>query len=335
MTNTTAYDVTAIGNALVDFLCPAEDLFLEKMNIEKGGFCLIDIDQAKNLYQNMGPAKEISGGSAANTIAALAEIGASTGFIGATASDQVGTIFKHDICSLGVNFKQIIHDPVEYQNQETGRCYILVSPDASRSMNTYLGVAGFIPEEKLDFSIIEQSKILYVEGYMWVIDETKQAILKAVDHAHQHNRKAALTLSDVFCVNSFRDEFLDLVENKFDIIFANEAEACALFQTNDLETAIQAAQKTGKIFAITCGENGSVIVQGDHLTKQDAVKPAQLIDTTGAGDAFAAGFLYGITQNMSYSNAAHIGSLIASEVISHFGARSEKNLKELLTEHRS
>lgn len=330
MTNPAKYDVTAIGNALVDFLCPVEDAFLEKHNIQKGGFCLIDIEQAKNLYHHMGPAKEISGGSAANTIAALSELGSPTGFIGAIANDQVGTIFKHDICATGVAFTPIIHDPSAHQNQETGRCYILVSPDAQRTMNTYLGVAGFIPEDKLDFSLIENSKILYVEGYLWVIEETKQAILKAVDHAHKHHRKAALTLSDVFCVNSFRDEFLDLVQNKFDIIFANEAEACALFQTDNLEQAIEAAQKTGKIFAITCSEKGSVIVENNSVTHTKAVMPSELVDTTGAGDAFAAGFLYGLVQNYSYEKAAHTGSLIASEVISHFGARSEQNLKELL-----
>jgi sugar/nucleoside kinase (ribokinase family) len=330
MADKALYDVTAIGNALVDFLCSVDDIFIENMGFNKGGFSLIDIAQAKNLYDNMPPAKEISGGSAANTIAALAELGCKTGFIGAISNDQVGTIFTHDIQSIGVNFKPIIHE--QSTDNETGRCYILVSNDAQRTMCTYLGVAGVVPEDKLDLSMIENSQILYVEGYMWVIDETKNTILKAVDYAHQYGRKAVFTLSDVFCVNSFRNEFLDLINNKFDIIFANEAEAQALFQVETLEQVIEQAQKTGKIFAITCGENGSVIVDKDTIVKNIAVKPTKLLDTTGAGDAFAAGFLYGVVNNMDYAESAYIGSLIASEVISHIGARSEKNLQELLTE---
>lgn len=328
MVNTPLYNVTAIGNALVDFLCTVPDDFIAQMGLTKGGFSLIDIETAKKLYETMPPAKEISGGSAANTIAALSELGCKTGFIGAIANDQVGQIFTHDILSIGVNFTPIIHE--QSSNNETGRCYILVSSDAQRTMSTYLGVAGFVPEEKLDFSVIENSQILYVEGYMWVIDETKNAILKAVDHAHKHNRKAAFTLSDVFCVNSFKAEFLDLINNKFDIIFANEAEAMALFDTTTLEETIIHAQKTGKIFAITCGENGSVIVHKEQIVKNNAVKPKALLDTTGAGDAFAAGFLYGLVHNMDYAGAAKIGSTIAAEVISHIGARSETDLKALI-----
>ena len=245
MTSIAQYHVTAIGNALVDFLCSVNDNFIEKMNFIKGGFSLIDIHEAKELYKNMGPAKEISGGSAANTIACLAELGCKTGFIGAIANDQVGKIFMHDIQSIGVKFKPIIHN-ISSDN-ETGRCYILVSQDAQRTMCTYLGVAGVVPEGTLDFSLIEQSQILYVEGYMWVIKETKNAILNAIDHAHKHGRKAAFTLSDVFCVNSFRDEFLDLVYNKFDIIFANEAEAKSLFCVNTFDEVIDNAKKTKKM----------------------------------------------------------------------------------------
>jgi sugar/nucleoside kinase (ribokinase family) len=328
MTNTPLYDVTAIGNALVDFLCSVEDSFITQMGFNKGGFSLIDIAKAKTLYQNMGPAKEISGGSAANTIAALAELGCKTGFIGAISNDQVGDIFTHDIQSNGVCFNPIIHE--KSTDNETGRCYILVSSDAQRTMCTYLGIAGFVPEAKLDFSLIENSQILYVEGYMWVIDETKNTILKAVDYAHKHGRKAAFTLSDVFCVNSFREEFIDLIYNKFDIIFANELEAKALFQVETLEQVIEHAQKTGKIFAITCGEHGSIIVDNHNIVKNAAVKPTRLLDTTGAGDAFAAGFLYGLVRKMDYASSAHIGSLIAAEVISHIGARSETSLKELI-----
>jgi sugar/nucleoside kinase (ribokinase family) len=332
MTNQATYHVTAIGNALVDFLCSVDDSFITNMGFSKGGFTLIDIHKAKDLYKNMGPAKEISGGSAANTIAALSELGCKTGFIGSITNDQVGDIFAHDIQSIGVDFKPIIH--TASNDNETGRCYILVSKDAQRTMCTYLGIAGIVPESKLNFSLIENSQILYVEGYMWVINETKNAILKAVDYAHQHGRKTALTLSDTFCVNSFRDEFLELINHKFDIIFANEAEAKALFQVNTLDEVITQAQKTGKIFAITCGEHGAIIVEKQEIVKNSAVKPTQLVDTTGAGDAFAAGFLYGMTHNMTYQESAYIGSLIASEVISHIGARSEKNLKNLLQESK-
>jgi sugar/nucleoside kinase (ribokinase family) len=332
MTNKAKYHVTAIGNALVDFLCSVNDDFITNMGFSKGGFSLIDTVQAKNLYKNMGPSQEMSGGSAANTIAALSELGCQTGFIGAIANDQVGNIFAHDIQSIGVDFKPIIHDASG--DNETGRCYILVSQDAQRTMCTYLGIAGIIPEAKLDFSLIENSQILYVEGYMWVVNETKNAIVKAIDYAHHHGRKAAFTLSDVFCVNTFRDEFLDLINNKCDIIFANELEAKALFQVDTLEDVIKHAQKTGKIFAITCGEHGAIIIDNNSVVNNKAVKPSQLVDTTGAGDAFAAGFLYGMTNNMNYAEAAHIGSLIASEVISHMGARSNKDLKNLLQESK-
>ncbi|MFT6072581.1 MAG: sugar/nucleoside kinase (ribokinase family) [Alphaproteobacteria bacterium] len=332
MNKTSKYHVTAIGNALVDFLCTVDDAFIDRMDLQKGGFGLINLERAKALYKNMGPAKEISGGSAANTISALAELGCQTGFIGSIADDQVGTIFAHDMQSIGVDFKPIIHK--EISDNETGRCYILVSPDAQRTMSTYLGVAGIVPEAKLDKPLIKNSQILYVEGYMWVIDETKQAILKAVDYAHKCDNKTAVTLSDVFCVNSFRDEFLDIIQHKFDIIFANEAEAMALFQVDNLQAAVEKAQKTGKIFAITCGEHGSIIVENDIIIKNKAVKPVQLIDTTGAGDAFAAGFLYGLVYNKPYNEAADIGSLIASEIISHVGARSEQNLQDLLKKHQ-
>jgi sugar/nucleoside kinase (ribokinase family) len=331
MTTQKKYHVTAIGNALVDFLCPVDDAFIDKMNLEKGGFCLIDLAQAQELYKNMKSATEQSGGSAANTIACLAELGCQTGYIGSIAHDQVGEIFSHDMQSIGVAFKPIIHTKIT--DNETGRCYILISHDAQRTMSTYLGVAGLIPEEKLDMDLIKNSHILYIEGYMWVIDETKQAILKAVNYAHQCGNKTALTLSDVFCVNRFRTEFLQIIQHNFDIIFANEGEAMALFEVDTLDKAIKQAQKTGKIFVITCGEHGSVIVDNAQIIKNIAIKPHQLVDTTGAGDAFAAGFLYGMAHQLSYAQSAHIGALIASEIISHVGARSQENLLALVNKN--
>jgi len=302
------FHVTAIGNALVDYLCQVDDAFIEKMNLVKGGFSLIDFDRAQELYNHMDASKKMSGGSAANTIAALAEMGCKTGYIGAIVDDAVGTVFTQEMQKNSVYFQPIIHDTAH--NNATGRCYIHVSPDAQRTMSTYLGVAGTVSEEKLDLSLIAQSQIFYVEGYMWVIEDTKKAILKAVDHAHEAGNQTALTLSDVFCVNSFRAEFMDIIRNKFDIIFANEAEAIALFEVNTLEEAIENAKKTGKIFAITCSDKGSIIIKNDTIIQCPAIKPDQLIDTTGAGDAFAAGFLHGLVNNTTLKEAAHTGSVV-------------------------
>ena len=324
-------DIVAIGNALVDFLCPVNDNFLYENGLKKGNFQLISLNTAQDLYKKMGQSTEMSGGSAANTIASLAALGCKTGFIGSVAGDQVGAIFAHDIRSLGVEFSAITHNDVQ---EETGRCYILVTNDAQRTMNTYLGVAGNIPVTKIDFDILERTSILYIEGYMWVIEDTKQSIIQAIDYVKKQGGQTAFTLSDKFCVDEYRKEFLDLIMNdKIDIIFANEQEAMSLFQKNNFDDIISLAQKMGKLFIITRGEMGSVIIQNDVIEIVSALPVNNLVDTTGAGDSYAAGFLYGLINNMSKKQSAEIASLLATDIIQKLGARSNNDLILMVKNH--
>jgi len=323
------YDVLAIGNALVDILCSTDDKLLAKHDIQKGSMTLISDDKAKNIYADMGQTRQVSGGSAANTVAALANLGGKAAFIGAIADDEIGNTFKHDIQASGVDFYGFTH---QEEIPGTGRCNILVSDDAERTMATYLGCAGNIPETALDNDVLKKSEITYVEGYLWDMDVTKNTIKSALDIVAQSGKKSAFTLSDVFCVERHRGEFLDLIKNKFDIIFANEDEVKSLFEVDTFDAALQETRQLNKLFIITRGALGSVVVSGDVVHIIDSVKPAQLIDTTGAGDSFAAGFLYGLTQEMSYYDSAVIGSIAASEMISHFGARAVSNLADLVQE---
>ena len=321
------YDVLAIGNALVDILCSADDKLLAKHEIQKGSMTLISDEKAKNIYADMGQTRQVSGGSAANTVAAIANLGGKSAFIGSIADDEVGNTFKHDIQASSVDFFGFTHQDEE---SGTGRCNILVSDDAERTMATFLGCAGNIPDTALNDSVLKNSAITYVEGYLWDQEVTKNTIKSALEIVSNAGKQSAFTLSDVFCVERHREEFLDLIENKFDIIFSNEDEIKSLFQTETFDAALQKTREFNKLFVITRGANGSVVVHKDRVHIIDSVKPTQLIDTTGAGDSFAAGFLYGLTQNMSYYDSAVIGSIAASEMISHFGARAVSNLAELV-----
>ena len=321
----TKYDVLGIGNAIVDVLAKTDDAFLAKHNLPKGGMILIDTDQANTLYGEMGPAQETSGGSAANTIAGLAALGGSTAYVGKVADDELGEIFAHDIMAQGVNFET----PRCKSGTPTARCFVLVTPDAERTMNTYLGACVELGPDDIMEDQISSAKVVYLEGYLWDPPQAKEAFLKAMKIAHGAGRKVALSLSDSFCVGRYREEFLDLVENHVDILFANEDEIKALYETDDFNTAMNNVRTSVDVAALTRGAEGATIVNGlsEVHVKADAV---ELEDTTGAGDLYAAGFLYGYTRGMDMEKCGQIAAMCAAEIISHVGARPEADLKKLL-----
>ncbi|TNE59890.1 MAG: adenosine kinase [Alphaproteobacteria bacterium] len=316
-------DVIGIGNALVDVLSRCEDDFLTREQIDKGAMTLIDEARALGLYDHMGPATEISGGSAANTIAGLALLGGKGGFIGKVAGDQLGDVFAHDLKSLGVQFQteRLTQGPA------TGRCLVLVTPDAQRSMSTYLGAAVELSPADIDGSEIAKAQVIYMEGYLFDPPHAQQAFYEAAQAAHDAGRQVSLSLSDAFCVERYRPEFRHLIETEVDILFANEGELKALYQTDDFDTALTSVARDAKIAAVTRSEKGSVVVAGAEQYHVAAEPVAQVIDTTGAGDQYAAGFLMGFTRGKDLASCAALGSLAAAEVISHMGARPEKNLK--------
>jgi sugar/nucleoside kinase (ribokinase family) len=286
------FDVVGIGNAIVDVLAHADEKFLAQFELTKGAMTLIDADRAATLYDNMSPAVECSGGSAANTIACLASLGGQGAFIGKVHDDQLGKIFRHDIRSLGITFETA----PSVGGVSTARCLIFVTPDADRTMQTFLGACVELNPVDIDPKIIADAKVIYLEGYLWDPPGAKQAFIEAADLAHDADRLVALSLSDPFCVNRYRDEFRDLVEQHIDILFANEDEICSLYQVDNFDDALQQVRGHCKIAALTRSEKGSVIISGDDVHVIDAAPVKKLVDTTGAGDAYAAGFLYGLTQ---------------------------------------
>ncbi len=321
------HDVVGIGNAIVDVLAHADDAFLDTNNITKGAMTLIDEDRAKEIYGNMGSAVEISGGSAANTIAGAAGLGASAAFIGKVRDDQLGEVFTHDIRAVGVDFDT----SKAGDGPSTARCLILVTPDAQRSMSTYLGACQGLGPDDVPEELIAGAKITYLEGYLWDPPLAKEAFRKAMTTAHQAGQKTALTLSDSFCVDRFRGEFMDLIKNgMIDILFANEAEISALFET-DFDAAVSSVRGLCEIAAITRSEKGCLILSADEKHEVSA-EPTNVVDTTGAGDLFASGFLFGVTSGRPLAQCGQIGCIAAGEVISHFGARPEKSLKDLIAE---
>ena len=320
------FHVAGLGNAIVDVLAHADDTFLITHGIEKGGMTLIDEDRAQTLYDALGQTVQVSGGSAANTIAGIASLGGKAAFIGKVRNDQLGTAFTHDIRSLGVVFETAPAD----RGPATARCLIVVSPDAQRSMSTYLGAAQDLTAADVDEEIISRSAITYLEGYLWDPPAAKEAFLKAAAIAHDANRMVALTLSDSFCVDRYRDEFLKLVRGDVDILFANEAEIMSLYQTETFDEALQAVRGDTKVAALTRSEAGSVVVVDGEVHVVDAETPTALVDTTGAGDQFAAGFLYGWATGRGPVECGRLGSICASEVISHMGPRPEVNLGQLV-----
>jgi sugar/nucleoside kinase (ribokinase family) len=319
-------DVVGIGNAIVDVLTQAEDAFLAEQDLPKGAMTLVDGVRAEALYGAMGPAREISGGSVANSMAGLAQLGAQVAFIGKVRNDQLGGIFRHDIQASGVDFRT---DPAE-KGDPTARCLIFVTPDAQRTMATYLGASINLGPEDLDGEAIRNAKVTYLEGYLWDAPDAKAAFLDAAHMAHEAGRKVALSLSDPFCVERHRESFLELIHGHVDVLFANEAEITSLFQVDDFDTALQKVRGACEVSALTRSEKGSLIVADSELHVVDAEKLPKVVDTTGAGDLYAAGFLYGFTQGHALALCGRMGAAAAAEAISHFGARPERPLPELI-----
>lgn len=319
------FDVTAIGNAIVDVLAKADDALLVEHKLPKGGMSLIDAATAERLYSIMGPGVEASGGSAANTVAGIAALGGRTAYIGKVADDQLGEVFNHDIRAVGVTYDT----PPLKGGLPTARCLIFVTPDAQRTMQTFLGATSQLGPEDVNMSYITSSKVLYLEGYLWDQPRAKKAMREAAVKAQEAGVKVSLTLSDAFCVARFRDEFLDLIENHVDILFANESEILSLYQVDDFDTAAKKVRGVTEIAALTRSEKGSVVVNGDQVHVIEAVKGVNVVDTTGAGDAYAAGFLYAYTQGRDLHTCGRLGGVMAAEVISHYGARVEADVKAL------
>lgn len=325
------YDVLGIGNAIVDVIARAEDDFLVAHGMNKGGMALIDEDRAQAIYAAMGPAVEISGGSAANTIVGAASFGARTAFVGKVKGDDLGHIFARDIRAAKVAFDT----PVAKEGPSTARSYILVTPDGERTMNTYLGAAQNLYAADIDEKLIADAAITYLEGYLWDPPHAKEAFVKAAKAAHAAKRMVALTLSDAFCVDRYRDEFLQLVRDKtVDLLFANEAELHSLYQTADFDTAVKALQQDAKLAVVTRSENGCVVVSATSIEAIPAFPVERVVDTTGAGDLFAAGFLFGLARNKDHHVCAKLAALAAAEVIQHIGARPESSLEALAAQHK-
>jgi len=322
----TKYDVLAIGNAIVDIIAKCEDDFLAEQDIAKGGMTLIDMARAEQLYSDMGPAIETSGGSAGNTAAGIASFGGKVAYIGKVADDHLGKIFRHDIKAIGVDYDT---PPLDH-GETTARSMILVTPDGERSMNTYLGACGKLSAKDIDAELVAQSKITYFEGYLWDPAEAKDAIREAARIAHENDRLVAMTLSDAFCVDRYRDEFLELMRSgTVDICFANDGELKSLYQTSNINSAIDAVREDCNLTAVTMGADGSMIVTREKTGTIDAHPIDELVDTTGAGDLYAAGFLFGLTNGRELGECAVLGGIAASEVIQHIGPRPQTSLKEL------
>jgi sugar/nucleoside kinase (ribokinase family) len=324
VTRPATLDVVGIGNAIVDVLTHGDDAFLEAHGLVKGAMTLIDTDRAEELYEAMGPGIEMSGGSVGNTIAGVASFGGRAGYLGRVFDDQLGAVFAHDMRAQGVVFEC----PSASDGPPTGRSLIIVTPDAQRTMNTYLGASEFFCPNDVDAELVRSAQVTFLEGYLLDRPESKDAYWKASDIATEAGRKVALTLSDLFCVERHHDWFLSLVRERVDILFANESEACALWGCDDVETAIEKARAEVGITCLTLGPRGSVIVAGDE-THEVPAHPVEVVDTTGAGDLYAAGFLYGYTAGKPLPECGRLGSLAASEVISHIGARPEVRLADL------
>jgi sugar/nucleoside kinase (ribokinase family) len=322
----TQYDVLGIGNAIVDVIARTEDDFLVRHAMNKGGMALIDEPRAEAIYNAMGPAIEISGGSGANTIAGVASFGARAAFVGKVKADQLGKAFTHDIRAAGVTFTTL---PAA-DGPSTARSYILVTPDGERTMNTYLGAAQNLTPADLDEKQIAGAGITYLEGYLWDPPQAKEAFRKAAGIAHGAGRKVALTLSDAFCVGRYRDEFLNLMRTgAVDLIFANESELKSLYETADFDSAVTALRGDVKLAAVTRSEKGCVVVSRESNEVVKAAPIDKFVDATGAGDLFAAGFLVGLARDQDHRTAAQLGALAAAEVIQHLGARPETSLKAL------
>ena len=320
------FDVTGIGNAIVDVIAHANEAFLVDHQLTKGAMRLIDSAEARSLYEKMGQAVEISGGSAGNTMAGLASLGGKGAYVGKVADDQLGDVFAHDIQAAGVHFET----RKLAGGAPTARCLILVTPDAQRTMNTFLGACVELGPEDIEPSLIAESQVVYLEGYLYDPPRAKAAFLKAAKLAHEAGRKVALSLSDPFCVDRHRDEFMNLVRDHVDILFANQSEITSLYRTNTFEEAVQLTKGLVETAALTQSEQGSLVLHKGEVVRIAAAKVEQVVDTTGAGDLYAAGFLYGYTRGLGAEASGRIGAIAAAEVISHVGARPAVPLVGLL-----
>jgi sugar/nucleoside kinase (ribokinase family) len=325
MTTEARLDVVGIGNALVDVISHETDEFIAAHGLVKSAMTLIETERAEELYAAMGVAIEMSGGSVANTVAGVASFGARAAYLGRVYDDQLGAVFAHDMRSQGVHFA----NPPVHDGPPTGRSLIVVTPDAHRTMNTYLGASAFFCPDDVDADIIRSAQVTILEGYLFDRPESQDAYWTASKYATDAGRKVALTLSDLFCVERHRDGFLPLVRERVDILFANEAEACALWGCDEVGAAVERARAEVAVACITLSEKGSVVVAGAE-THEIPAHPVTVVDTTGAGDLYASGFLYGYTSGMPLPRCGELGSLAAAEVISHIGARPEVSLSSLL-----
>jgi adenosine kinase len=323
------YDVLGIGNAIFDILVKTDEAFLQSHGMIKGGMALIDEARAAAIYRDMGPAIEISGGSAANTIVGLASLGARAAYVGKVKDDQIGRLYAHDIRAAGVSFSTL---PAS-DGPATGCSYILVTGDGERTMNTYLGAAQELKAADIDADEIAAASIVYLEGYLWDPKDAKDAFVKASKIAHQAGRQVALTLSDAFCVDRYRGEFIELLQSgTVDVIFANESELHSLYETSDFDAALKQLRSDAKLGVVTRSEKGCIVVSGQGVLAVPALPVEQIVDTTGAGDLFAAGFLFGLVRQAGYEVAGRLGALAAAEVIQHIGARPQTSLRELAKE---
>ena len=326
------FDVVAIGSALVDVLTDASSEDLARFDMVKGSMTLVDLARAGTLYGAMGPAIEVSGGSAANTAVGVAELGGRVGYLGKVAADELGEIFLHDIAAAGVVLGRTSRvepsqDPAD--DRATGRCLVYVTEDGERTMATHLGVASTFGPEDLDEEFVARGQVVYLEGYLWDLDPAKSALRRAMEVAHEADSLVALSLSDPFCVQRHQREFLELLHGDVDLLFANEDETTLLFGASTFDDALVAVEETGILAALTRGAAGSVVVAASGPVHIPADEVAHVADTTGAGDLFAAGFLYGLTHGKDPESCARLGGLCAAEVISHIGARPRADLRQL------
>lgn len=324
------HHVLGIGNAIVDVISRTEDDFLVREGLVKGSMRLIDATEADRLYGHMGPAKEISGGSAGNTIAGLAGLGAKTAYFGKVADDHLGKVFAHDIRAVGVHFDTVPLAPSATDFAPTARSMILVTPDGERTMNTFLGACTHLTPNDVDEAVVADSAVVYLEGYLWDPPAAKEAFRKAAAIAHAHGRRVALTLSDSFCVDRWRTEFLELIRSgTVDVLLANQAEVKALYETGDVDSAVAALRNDVALAAVTLSDEGSLVVSAEGVVRVAASPVETVVDTTGAGDLYAAGFLYGLTHDFDHAASAELGGLLAGEIIGHIGARSQAVLIDL------
>lgn len=329
MTTEARYDIVAVGNAIVDVIAQSDDSFLEEEQLVKGSMALIDAERARELYRDMGPAREISGGSGSNTLAGASTLGRQCALIAQVADDQLGEVFTHDIRATGIDFDV----PPLGKEPPTARCLIFVTPDAQRTMNTFLGASQYLPPSSVDADLIASGAILYLEGYLWDAEEPKAAMALAIDIARENDRKVAFTLSDGFCIARHRADFIRLIaDGKIDILFANEEEIKSLCETDDFDAAVARTAAQVETLVVTRSEKGAIAVR-DGQTHAVAAEPVdKIVDTTGAGDLFAAGFLSGYGEGRSMEDSLTMGAIAAAEVISHYGARPEADIKAMVAE---